>query len=207
MKNMLNIFSKKQAVSYQEKRDNDENWNFINKHLDKNSQNLLDVACDAGFYSFKAADAGIFTLGIDILDSSLKKANDLVAANRIEGVAFMKMALSPSNIQHLPRFDVIFCLSVFHHFYRLYGEDKAINMVLSLYQNCRKQLFFQIPSKIGKYGEGFSVDFKEEIELIDSYVKGIFSEVEGCDISLIGSKREKPPNENHRHLFLIEKRK
>ena len=193
------------TFSYQDKRNNHENWMMIDKHLGENNS-VLDVACDTGYYALKAAEKGHFVIGFDILKDSLKKAAGRAKSRNIKNVCFLEMALSPSNVLLLPHFDTILCLSVFQHFFRLYNEERAIQMVIDLLKISRKQLFLQIPSKIGKYGEGFSVNFNCKKELIDQYIRNIFSDIKQCEVKYIGKKREKPPTENFRYLYLIEKK-
>ena len=67
MRKFLTRFKNRAGKSYQVKRENENNWIMIDKHIDDNSRNLLDIACDIGFYSFKAAQKGFFTIGFDIL--------------------------------------------------------------------------------------------------------------------------------------------
>jgi len=191
--------------SYQEKRDNEENWMMIEQQIHNEAKNLLDIACDIGFYSFRAAQKGIFTVGFDILHHSIKKANQQVHNKNQENIAFMNLSLNPSNVSLLPKFDVILCLSVYQHFCRIFNEENARKMVAGIFSKCEKQFFFQIPSKKNKYGPDFSSDFQNEKEKIERYIFDLFSEIGDCSVSLIGKKNEKPPTEPYRYLFLIER--
>jgi len=201
----LNKLRNLKVKSYQEKRDNENNWIMIEKHIGNTCKNLLDIACDIGFYSFKAVQKGLFTVGLDIEARSIKKACKLALTKKQENIAFMKMPLNPSNVSLLPNFDIILCLSVFHHFDRIFGEENAKKMVAGLFAKCDKQFFFQIPSKKNKFGADFRYDFNNDKVRIEKYVYNLFNEIGGCSVKLIGKKKEKPPTEPYRFLFLIEK--
>lgn len=191
--------------SYQDKRDSEQNWQMIESQIG-DSRNALDVACDAGFYSLKLAQMGLFVVGFDILASSLKKATqDAQKKGLSNDVYFLEMALTPENVLKLPQFDSILCLSVYHHFFRLYGEENAKEMIRNLFRISKKQLFLQIPSKIGKYGNGFSIDFNGDKDLTEKYIRDIFLEVSESKVVYIGKKKERPPTENYRYMFCIKK--
>lgn len=202
---ILNKFRNRNGASYQEKRDNAHNWELIEKHIDKSSKNLLDIACDAGFYSLKAAEEGLFTVGLDILEPSIQKANEIARRKKQEHIAFMKMSLDSSNVSSLPKFDIILCLSVYQHLCRMFGEEDSRKMVAEIFTKCEKQLFFQIPSKKNKFGPDFPHDFRNDKVKIERYVNDLFYEIGECSVKLIGKKEEKPPTEPFRYLFLIEK--
>ena len=191
----------KRTTSYQDKRDSEQNWKLIESHL-TDGKSVLDVACDAGFYSLKFAALGKFVVGFDILASSLKKAKKKALSKRINNAHFLEMPLTPDNVTKFPIFDTVLCLSVYHHFFRLYGEDGAKEMVRNLFEITNKQLYIQIPSKIGKYGSDFSIDFKGDKDLTEKYVQDIFLGVDHCVVSYVGKKRELPPTEPYRYLFL-----
>jgi len=78
-------------------------------------------------------------------------------------------------------------------------------MILGLFEISNKQMFLQIPSKKGKYTEDFSVDFKGDEGLIRNYILGVFDKVENCDVKYLGKKIEKPPTEEYRYLYLIDR--
>lgn len=191
-------------TSYQDKRDNEANWQLIKDHI-KESKNVLDVACDSGFYSLKLAEMGIFVVGFDILTSSLNKARDLAKLRNINNVHFLEIPLTPSNVLKLPKFDTVLCLSVYQHFFRLYGEVKAKEMLINLFRITNKQMFIQMPSKIGKYGDNFSINFNGDKDLTENYIQEIFDGEANSVVSYVGKKKEKPPTENYRYLFLVSR--
>ncbi|MDC0213265.1 class I SAM-dependent methyltransferase [Gammaproteobacteria bacterium] len=201
---MLKFLKKNNAYkSYQDKRNNIENWDLFSGRIGDGSS-VLDIACDAGFYSLEAAKKNCFVLGVDILKESLKKAKknaESMALTRY--VTFMERHVDEPFIDSLPVFEYVLCLSVFHHFCRAYGEDTAKKMIVGLFNTCGHSLFLQIPSKIGKYTEDFSVDFKGDQSKIEEYIVGIFHDCPDVEISYLGAKEEKPPGEQYRFLFEI----
>jgi SAM-dependent methyltransferase len=202
-KRRVKLFFQKKK-SYQGKRDNEFNWDLIRSSLIE-SKNALDVACNSGFYSFKLAETGCFVIGFDISEAALKNARDMAKSKNVDNVHFMDFALTPLNVVKLPKFDTVLCLSVYHHFFRLYGEDKAKEMLINLFKITNKKMYLQISSKIGKYGDNFSIDLKGDQNLTESYIRNIFFKEVDCNISYIGKKREKPPSEKYRYLFLISR--
>ena len=85
-------------------------------------------------------------------DRSIKIASQQAITIKQENIAFMKMSLNLNNINLLPSFDIILCLSVYQHFCRAFGEKHARELVEEIFAKCNKQLFFQIPSKKNKFG-------------------------------------------------------
>jgi SAM-dependent methyltransferase len=206
IKRIKNAVQGKKISFYQEKRENLQNWQMIESHLAADCRNLLDIACDIGYYTRNAATKGIFSIGVDINEPAIGKARTLVDPSIQDRVAFSRLSLDPQNTRLLPQFDVILCLSVYHHFCRMYGEAAGRQMVLDLVGKFSKQMFFQIPSKLGKFRGDLSVDLGNSQEAVEQYVAGLFQLASDCTVRLIGKKKEKPPTEEFRYLFLVEKK-
>ena len=88
---------------------------------------------------------------------------------------------------------------------RLHGENNAKAMVVDLFSKSAKSLFLQIPSKIGKYNNKLSIDFNGRKDLVDRYIRDIFVNVDSCEVVYLGKKVEKPPTEEYRFLYQINK--
>lgn len=103
-------------------------WNKIAVCLpdDLEGASVLDVGCNAGFYSFalKERNAG-YVLGIDLEDRCLEQARFAAETLGLD-VEFRKMCLY--DIDRLPgQFDYVLFLGVFYHLrYPLLALDKAV---------------------------------------------------------------------------------
>ncbi len=92
-------------------------WDAIAPHLPQNLENwnILDIGCNAGFYSFEFARRGARVIGIDIDEHYLRQAQ--WAAERFkfgDRVSFRKMQVY--DIQNISEsFDIILFMGVFYH--------------------------------------------------------------------------------------------
>lgn len=136
---------------YQEKRlaGAEERWGRIAAHLGPADRSLLDLGCNAGMLSRRAAEAGLLVVGCDVAPKAIE-----VAQRRHKGVAglgFMLFQVTPESIEKLPEVDVVLCLSVHHYWVRTYGEAAGWDMVRVLLQRTRRKLFFEPASRRAKY--------------------------------------------------------
>jgi SAM-dependent methyltransferase len=189
--------------SYQDKRSNNGNWEIIFPEI-IDSKNLLDVACDAGYYTIESGKCGIQSYGFDIRFDSLKRAHKRAKKANLNNVFFYQLSLTTENVKNLPRYDTVLCLSVFHHFVRLYGEDLARQIIIDLFNISLKRLILQISDKKGKYKNMLSVDFKEDEGNIRKYIYDIFKGLDKCKIKYLGAKVENNNIEKLRHIYTIE---
>jgi 2-polyprenyl-3-methyl-5-hydroxy-6-metoxy-1,4-benzoquinol methylase len=125
---------------YQTKRveGTDQRWELIAAHLRPDDQNLLDVGCNIGMMTRRAADAGLVALGVEVDQRFVRKAKS--RHRHAPNLSFMSMTLSPDTIRLLPQFDVTLCLSVHHHWAQQYGLDESWKMVSSLLEKTRHGL-------------------------------------------------------------------
>lgn len=128
--------------NYADRRtDNPERWQFMAPHISE-YDSVLDIGCAEGYFTKQAAAEGMFALGIDTNTERLRRATD--ATDFPQGSGFMHYRLDPENINDLPEFDVIFCLTVKHHWERQYGLEKAEDMFETLLEVCN-QLVYEPP--------------------------------------------------------------
>jgi SAM-dependent methyltransferase len=103
---------------------------------------VIDVGCNQGYFTFKFAELGGICLGFDNDISELMIARARAALNSVDNVSFIHMTLTYDNIETLPKADIVVCLSVFHHWVRYYGKDKALSMLKALSEKAEKALIF-----------------------------------------------------------------
>jgi SAM-dependent methyltransferase len=128
----------------------EERWRLIRSHLDEDDRSLLDVGCNLGVMTRRAADAGRFALGIEPGRDLVRAA--MAKAAKTKSAAFMHFEVDPSSVLLLPRFDVTLCLSVQHYWMRSFGEEAAWRIVGELLRRTDRKMFFEPASIKSKYG-------------------------------------------------------
>lgn len=114
---------------------------------------VLDVGCDMGAWSFLAAAKGAdFVLGLD-RNRDVRGIGhvDLVALNRRraedegrDNVRFEAINLG-RQWSEFGKFDVVFVLSMYHHFYECCGDHRAVWFWLSRHCSADAMLIFEGP--------------------------------------------------------------
>jgi len=139
--------------AYQGKRaqGTEQRWEMIRSNLTSEDRNLLDVGCDVGALTRRAADAGLLALGVDNEGRIVRRARAL--HRDVPNAWFLEMDLGPDSIATLPGFDVTLCLSVHHYWARAYGWDRSWEMMATLLAKTRHRLFFEPASIRKKYKE------------------------------------------------------
>jgi|GEM_PF-826465 len=116
----------------------------ISKVLPPNTPlSVLDVGCNIGYFVFRMAERGGFCLGTDIGRNEIMAAQALAYVHEIQNAAFTRFKVTPETVHFLPQVDTIFCLSIFHHFVRYFGEQDALEMMRDLSGKAGKYLVFE----------------------------------------------------------------
>lgn len=130
--------------AYQDRRvDNDERWRLMESRIRPEATNALDLGCNRGAITKRAADSGLFSIGID------RKATIISAARRrtdSRHCHYLRQDIKPDDIEHLPRFDVGFLLAVYYHWGK-YGWSTAEEMLRELADRT-DQLFVETPNDL-----------------------------------------------------------
>lgn len=103
----------------------------------------LDVGCQNGWFTHKLAERGLVSLGVDSHPRDVRVARYLGDWNDLDGLAFARMEVTPETARALPSFDVVLCLSVFHHLVRFHNLEYATATMRALADNTRDRLFFE----------------------------------------------------------------
>lgn len=117
-------------------------WDVIEAHLPK-SGSALDIGCNNGFFTFKMAERGLISLGIDSSANAITTARLLGVRNDPSRAAFARLDLTRESAADLPTVDVVLCLSVFHHLVRHQGLDEATHVMKNLTRKTRKFMIFE----------------------------------------------------------------
>jgi 2-polyprenyl-3-methyl-5-hydroxy-6-metoxy-1,4-benzoquinol methylase len=131
---------------YAEKRDAQARWKAIAEAVEHyGARNVLDVGCaEAWFLRQCAENYGCFAVGIEanprrVLLGELARLHD--GAGK---VAVLQAMLSPEDIESLPAFDLVLCLSVVHHVMRQGGVEGARAFLRALATRTRKAMLFEM---------------------------------------------------------------
>jgi tRNA (mo5U34)-methyltransferase len=120
-------------------------WEQLAPHLpaDLDGWTVLDIGCNAGFYSFELAKRGALVTGIDVGPHYLAQAKWLAAELGLEDrVRFERMQVY--DLAHTPeQYDLVLFMGVFYHLrYPMLGLDVVC-------QKVRQLLVFQTLSAYG----------------------------------------------------------
>lgn len=123
-------------------------WEAIRKEIKIKNGSVLDIGCNVGFFSLSLAQMGFYSIGIDmqhefrvISEYAQKKAG-------IGNAAFSTTVLAPDNISSLPTVDIVIFLSVWHHWIKRFGHDRAREMLRSIWEKTNHVLFIDIKEEV-----------------------------------------------------------
>jgi SAM-dependent methyltransferase len=197
----------KPSLLYQSKRivATEQRWEIIAARLDDRDQTLLDIACNLGEMTKKAADKGLVALGIDYSSRAITAAH--AKHNGASHLAFMRFEVTPESAPKIPSFDVTLCLSVYHYWMQIYGHTIAWSMVGALINRTRRKFFFEPASLLKKYGANppMGVTDLDREGLIEYHLKQLNRVAgDGCSVLQIGETACLGP-EPFRLLFMVSK--
>jgi tRNA (mo5U34)-methyltransferase len=75
---------------------------------------VLDLGCNEGFFSFKAAESGAEVTGVDIDPLRIEKAQFAQQALGADGVSFRVVDIYSEEFSALPEFDLCICMGFLH---------------------------------------------------------------------------------------------
>lgn len=91
-------------------------WKQISSLIPENLQgwSVLDIGCNAGFYSLELAKRGAQVTGIDIDDHYLRQANWIISEFNIKNIKYRKMQVYDLASESV-KYDLILFMGVFYH--------------------------------------------------------------------------------------------
>lgn len=103
----------------------------------------VDVGCNVGWFSFRLAEAGIATVGVESDPRYYRTA--LYAARRVgrRDVGFLVLEVDERTVDLLPNADCVLFLSVWHHVVKRAGLDAATALLGRLWERTRTVLVFE----------------------------------------------------------------
>lgn len=110
------------GVQTANKRDTEDAWLRIRENfsIKYDGARILDLGCNAGFYSLMAANQGASVIGIEAFDHSIKQAHFLkeyyedIFDKKLD-VTFIHKDISDIDFLSMGKFDCIFALAILYH--------------------------------------------------------------------------------------------
>ena len=177
-------------------------WKAISPHL-PTTGSALDIGCSNGFFTFKLADHGLFSLGVDHSIDTIATAQLLAVRNDATRVAFGRLQVTPQTVVALPAVDVVLCLSVFHNLVRLQGLDSAKAIMRVLSSKTKRLMVFET----GHANED-STTWSQEMASIgdpEKWVDDLLHEIGFMHVHQVGAFQARHDSTHKRTLFVAEK--
>lgn len=126
-----------------EHRTSKDRFSAIQGHLPKDGFTMLDIGCQEGYFLFRLSEHKGLKLGIDMDDNALNYARTLARKHKKNNVLLANYHITkPSDLDGLPDFDVVICMSIFHHWVKHYGEKEALQILDKVAEKTKKLLVF-----------------------------------------------------------------
>jgi SAM-dependent methyltransferase len=122
-------------------RGTDERWAMMEPHL-PSTGSALDIGSQHGWFTFKLAERGLFAIGVDHAERSVRISQSLAMYNGAGRATFLHAKVDPETARFLPTVDVVLFMSVFHHLVRRGGLEEAELCTKRLAERCRHQMVF-----------------------------------------------------------------
>ncbi|MFA5100766.1 MAG: DUF1698 domain-containing protein [Candidatus Omnitrophota bacterium] len=177
-------------------------WTVIGPMLGNDNGSVLDIGCNLGFFSFKAAESGRLAIGVDHNHFNIHFCRAISYVNRVDGSVFVNKNLDLDTLRNLPKFDVIFNFSVFHHWVKSYNSETAQDMMRVLAKKCDR-MFFETgqPNETG-------AKWAEKLHFMgsrpDVWIETFLRDIGFNDVRMIGTFPTGLTNVK-RHLFIASK--
>lgn len=168
------------SIVYQTKRtDADERWELISARIDPDARNAVDLGCNRGAITRRAAEMGLFAIGIDVDDVNVRTAR---LTTELPNCHYFGRELGPDDVAALPSFDVTFLLAVYHHWGRQYGWEQAETMLRTL-STSTGQLFVETPNDLNSVPTEPIDEPVDDREAIHRYFAAVLPE---ADVDFVG---------------------
>jgi hypothetical protein len=110
-------------------------------------ESAVDIGACEGYFSIMLGEAGVPTIALEGDPGASRTAMLAVRRSGLENVGVLALMLTSENVVAVPSADCTLCLSVWHHFVRYNGLQRASEMLESIWTGTRKVLFFDTGEK------------------------------------------------------------
>lgn len=166
---------------------------------------MIDLGCNRGFFVLKMAKKGCFSIGIDSDFFEIIAARSMAQKYGFDKALFMKAYIDIDFVKLMPNADLIICTSIFHHWVRLMGKNKAFKLMKLIATKTNKYLLFET----GQYNE-IDTKWHKDLDFMGDnpkkWIKDFLIELDFTNILELGDYKT-TVSEIKRTLFLCEKRR
>lgn len=182
-----------------------EKWQLIENELTETPGNLLDIGCNEGYFTMKAAEKGWCAWGIERMERAVRYASREAARRNLGTAIFFNASLTPEAAERFPQFDVILFLSSFHDFHQAHGGKRAYAMFDSLLRACRHKMILEPASTAKRFSKSEPVFSRDnDRESIEEWVRGLVARSPGWQVRYVGATAYSEI-EPYRFMFSIER--
>ena len=192
--------TKKNSVA----RESVDRLNAIKPYLPSGPYTVMDIGCQEGYFLFKLSDDPGLKLGIDVDRNALQYGTSLASIQDKQNVVFSYSFIKdPSDLDVFPDFDVIICMSIYHHWAKHFGEIKANELLRKISHKTKKLLIFDTgePSELTQA-------WAKKLDFLSPSVENYFSEklvTYGFSKVLAVGKSNTNLGSTKRNLFIAQK--
>ena len=123
-------------------------WAAIEGVIPEKKGSILDIGSNIGFFTFKFAEKGYLSHGVEADVLNILISNSIKEKYKISNAIFSQDIVDEIFIREMSDYFLINNLSVFHHWVKRFGEEKALNMLKEISEKC-EYMFFET----GQYNE------------------------------------------------------
>ena len=103
----------------------------------------MDLGAQSGFFTFKLAEAGFLTLGVEDDIDCIRAMRLIKKGARLDLAAINHARITSANVAALPVVDVTIFLSLWHHMCRAEGFEAAKQILRTVLAKTRHVCFFE----------------------------------------------------------------
>ncbi len=164
----------------------------------------IDIGCNIGYFTFRMAERGGICLGLDIGRNEINLASGMAAVHDVRNAGFLRFEITPETVRGLPDVDVVICMSVFHHWVRKLGLEKATAIMDGVASKCRYLVF-----ETGQHNET-DTDWAEDLSFMgadcDHWIRQFLRELGAVKVTHAG-QFPTTLSKVKRHLYVAEMRR
>lgn len=177
-------------------------WRSIEKVVPKKKGSMLDIGSNIGYFTFKFSEKGFLSHGVESDVFNIIISNSIKEKNKINNAIFSQDIVDEKFIEKMPYYFLINNLSVFHHWVKRFGQEKAIEMLKNISKNCECMFFETGQNNEKKMSWSKSLEFMGDDSRI--WVRDKFKEFGFKKIEVIGQFPTGLSKVN-RYLFFAKK--